>query len=253
VLAWPLALATALIFVAGCGSPEPERQTGSGAVASVSPPAPVVSAGAGRREVAREAMRRAQATPEQVRDALGDPDRYGRVNAIYLLYLSRDKPWAVDLARGIWREDPAVIAGLGWGPGPRAAERVAAALTLSRVGTDHVPEYLHYLRSQLDHGDEFVRAQAAIALGFSGTDRDVPSLEALARSATRYDAEAAIKGLAIRGSAAARDALLALWRDYADGEAWRRTVIRQMLVEQFPEAVPGAGSGRLLQAPPDPG
>jgi HEAT repeat protein len=198
-------------------------------------------------------MRQAQATPAQVRDALGDPDRYGRVNAIHLLYLSRDKPWAVDLARGIWREDPAVSAELGWRPGPMPAERVAAALTLSRIGADGTAQYLSHMRAQLGHGDAFVRAQAAIALGFSGTDRDVPSLEALARSATRYDAEAAIKGLAIRGSEAARDALLALLKDYADGEARRRTIIRQMLVEQFPEAVPGAGRGRLLQPAPGPG
>ena len=183
-----------------------------------------------------------------VTEALAEPNRMGLANTIHSLHFMRETPWVASLLRAIWTDDRDAHPDLDWPRLRASAARVAVAVTLARSDPAGAQPYLPYIRSSLTDPDPFVRAQAAVGVGFVGTGDDIERLTDLARAETAYDAEAAIKALGIHGSQAGRAALLALAGDPAI-DPRRQAVARQILVEAYPDSVPGAGRGRLAGSP----
>ncbi|RME35042.1 MAG: hypothetical protein D6786_03155 [Gammaproteobacteria bacterium] len=212
-----------LLLLGGCGedsTPQPQGPGHSRPGAAADPVAAIERGEAGLTEVlpllagARDAMERA--------------------NLILRLYYLRGDPEVVSFLHRLWNEGPPPGSGLAPEAFADPALRVALAHTLQRIEGGADSPWLRAIRAHLRHPDPLARAQAAVALGFTGDDRDVAELEAIAREDIDYPAEAAIKSLAIRGSEAAREALVRL-RDDPRLPPRRRTIARQVLVEAFRE------------------
>ncbi len=242
-----VALAAAMAVLGGCdhglpSSPPPPR------VASQALPGPA-GAGpvtAGRFDDLRQAILEARATPAEVREALGDPDPMGLANTLNALYLMGNRDWVLALLHSLWRGEHGGDSDLDWDRLRQPSARVAVAHTLARLDAGTRQDCLRYIRKMLNYPEDLVQAEAAIALGFVGTDGDVPRLRELGASGRAYAAESAIKALAIRGSEEARRALLTLKAQFA-ADRRRSKAIRQALVEGFPEEEPGAGRGQLIR------
>jgi len=183
----------------------------------------------------REKIRRATATLANIKVALADPDPMGLTNSILLLYLMREDPVVAQLLSAMWRMEKTQHPNLPWDRLRSPAARVALAHTLARTDTSLAAGYVDFIRVHMDHTDPFVRAQAAVALGFVGTEADIPSLQRLAAGDSPYDSQSAIKALAIRGSEQARIALVEL-RGASAGNGAKRRVIETVLAEHFPNA-----------------
>jgi HEAT repeat protein len=187
-----------------------------------------------RFDALRAAILEKRASLNQIEEALTESDPMGLCNTLLQLYIMRDHEGVPGLLEDIWKGDENKHPSLNWGLLKQAAARVALAHTLARIGSRNTAVYLSYIRDQVVHPDQLARAQVAVALGFIGDDTDVPLLLDMARSRSDYAAEAAIKALAIRGSEAAKQALLELGKHYAD-DPKKMTIIRRMLAEGFPK------------------
>jgi HEAT repeat protein len=225
-----------LLALLGC---EPEAPGPTVPQPDLTPPsapeAPAPPATLGPYERTREAIRASTATLDAILEALTEEDVEGLANTLHALYLMGERPWVLQLLRALWNEDLDAYPELDWGRLSAPAARVALASTLARLEPARRESYLGYLRRALAEPDPFVRAQAAVGLGFAGEPADVPALAELALGGAAYDGEAAVKALGIHGSESARLALLAL-RDAPRLDRRRRAVVRQVLLEAYPEA-----------------
>lgn len=236
------------LWLAGCGQQD-LTDPGPRAVSPV--PATAVAAAPPRspRDLTRERIRLQEATREEVLDALEEDEVRGLANTVHVLYFMAGAGWVRDLLQALWEQDLRAYPTLHWGRLSAPAVRVALASTLARLDPPGREVFLAYLRQALSDPESFVRAQAAVGLGLSGTDEDAPRIEALARGGGPYDAEAAVKALAILGTEAGRAALLRLRADPAI-DPRRRAVARQVLLEVFPDSAGPGGAPPADGAPP---
>ncbi len=219
------------LLLTGCGDEAPAPPQPGAAPPRVEGPADPLTA-----------IEQGVASLDQVTGLLaGTTGAMERANVLLRLYYLRNDPEVVEFLHRLWEQGPPPGSGLAPEAFAEPAVRVALAHTLQRIGGGADSPWLRAIRAHLRHPDPLARAQAAVALGFTGDDRDVAELEALGREDIDYPAEAAIKSLAIRGSEAARQALLRL-RDDPRLLRQRRVIARQVLVEAFGEPRSGGSS-----------
>lgn len=122
---------------------------------------------------------------------------------------ARGNPEIVDFIREVWRDDSKKYPSLAWNEIKHPRVRVSLAQTLGQIDKQS-PEYYEYIKSALQSNQELVRANAALALGIVGSDRDIPTLSSLSKGQSLIVSIHAIQGLGALGTEQSREVLAKL-------------------------------------------
>jgi len=172
-----------------------------------------------------------RATLAQVRQAMTDTDVGELTNIVHALYSMRWHRGVINLIYDMWEGQKQKYPELAWNLIDKAPIRIALASTICRIQITGTEKYLAYIRLHEHDKNEFHRAQAAIALGFNGTEDDVAYIKSMADGDNVYVAQSAITALALMGHKAASDALIDLWHKYRNSP--RGDLIQQVLRQAY--------------------
>ena len=157
-----------------------------------------------------------QASLAEVRTALTARDKQTLTNIVHALYSMRWLRGVQYVLDDVWalkkQNDPE----FSWDLLQAAPARLALASTLNRIHIIDTDEYLDYIRAYKFDDDEFNRAQVVVALGFNGDPNDIDYIKSMADGDNHYVVQSAVTGLALIGGNQARDAMIELWKKYAD-------------------------------------
>jgi|GEM_PF-1381132 len=172
-----------------------------------------------------------RSTLAQVRQAMTDTDVGELTNIVHALYSMRWNRGVTNLIYDMWEGRKQKYPELAWTLIDKAPVRIALASTICRIQITGTEKYLAYIRSHEHDRNEFHRAQAAIALGFNGTQDDVAYIKSMADGDNAYVAQSAITALALMGQKAASNALIDLWYKYRNTK--RGNLIQEVLRQAY--------------------
>lgn len=167
-------------------------------------------------------IRRGEASFNEIRQALSNPDIGAVTNVFHAMYSMRWQRLSMRLMLAVWRQDDTLrerYPELAWDALSSVPVRLALASTLLRIQSPSYPEahtepYLKYLLEHRYDKHEFHRAQVVVALGLNGNPDDIDYLLEMAAGDNPYVVQSAVTSLGLMRSPRAMRGLGSLWKQH---------------------------------------
>lgn len=154
-----------------------------------------------------------KANMEMVRLALTSKDTTKLVNTMHALYAMKWHVGVYKLLYTMWELDPEKTKpeiNINWEAIKQPPVRIALASTINRIDTIKAKEFRDYIRTFKYDDSELNRGQVLVALGLNGDPADVPYLEEMADSDSRYLTQISVSSLAFMENETAKNSLITL-------------------------------------------
>ena len=193
-------------------------------------------------EEIRHSITYGNANLADVRKAMTQTDIAELTNTMHALYSMRWHRGVYNLMYDLWHIQKNKHPDFAWQAIESTPVRLALASTINRAQIYDTEEWKEFLYAHKYDEHEFHRAQVVVALGLNGDPDDVAYIQEMAAGDNVYVSQSAISSLAIVGHEKARDAMVALYKEFKDDP--RGPLLLQLLEQAYdwhlvkPEDIP---------------